>query len=71
MVKPWKQFRERITTLYIKEARTLSEVQRIMKDQHGFVASFVPSSFSFLLLSPCSSIVSASARTASASTTGT
>lgn len=41
MVKPWRQHREKITELYIKEAKTLDETKRIMDEDFGFIASCV------------------------------
>ncbi|KFH40972.1 hypothetical protein ACRE_083390 [Hapsidospora chrysogenum ATCC 11550] len=39
MVKPWKEFRQEITRLYIQEGRTLAEVRAMMRERHGFQAS--------------------------------
>lgn len=39
MAKPWDQHRRTITTLYIKEGRTLEDVRTIMKNQYRFEAS--------------------------------
>lgn len=41
MVKPWKEFRQEITRLYIQEGLTLTEVRNIMKERHKFEASCV------------------------------
>jgi hypothetical protein len=41
MVKPWKEFRQEITRLYIQEGRTLAEVRAVMRERHGFQASCV------------------------------
>ncbi|KAG9254693.1 Clr5 domain-containing protein [Emericellopsis atlantica] len=39
MVKPWNQYKDDITHLYIHERRTLKEVREIMSQKHGFNAS--------------------------------
>lgn len=41
MTKPWKDFRQEITRLYIHDGMTLAQVRAIMKEHHNFDASWV------------------------------
>jgi hypothetical protein len=35
----WNQHKSEITTLYITDGKSLQEVQRILRERHGFDAS--------------------------------
>lgn len=39
MVKDWEPLRDEIRTLYQVENNPLSEVMRLVKGKHGFIAS--------------------------------
>lgn len=39
MTKEWTKYKDTILSLYKDQSKTLDEVRRVMRDDHGFEAS--------------------------------
>jgi len=39
MSKDWKRYKAELEQLYITEKKPLKEVQQLLRDRHGFIAS--------------------------------